>query len=408
MHASREWVPPRRNTEDPNVPPLPGMPEAKVPRITPFHKLYRQSGNHEVWGHLAHPDLQEHNPFLKDHDRESFSGPGSQWRQDHGGWADKEDDFEGDPERIRRHIQNTLDKASPAIAIDTHPLHQVLDSGRVKSQFETHSSGGILAPDERENVEHKMFGYPLGLPHHARPIYGYLTNDPSQHHPGAYPYGRHTLVLHRPRVWHRTSAFIGDTLDHQGYGHSAHPVQDFGLSGFHDHVDPRKWRLDKYDYDQDVPYTEAHFHGGVGLRDIHYAVLHKPDASASRYDETGMRRHEALKQKLNHHKIPWVEMENGKPGEMEHHLSRLMRNAAKGAHMHSNQSKVIGQQGPGRYLIDLGYHDEKGHRQAQIADTNTGELHPPMSKDSILARGYWDEPDFDVDVHDVLPHVTPQ
>lgn len=408
MHASREWVPPKRNTEDPNTPSLPGMPEVKAPRITPFHRLYHQAGNHEVWGFLAHPDLQEHNPFLKEPDDEdSMSGPGSQWRKDYGGWADKVDSdesgFEGDPERLRRHIQKTIDKASPAIAIETDPLHQVLDSGRVKSQFETYSSGGVLEPESRQNVEHKFFGYPHNLPHHARPIYGYLTNNPAIHHPGAGSYGTHTLVLHRPRIWHRTSAFIGDTLDQQGYGTSAHPVQDFQLSGFHHHSNPKNWRLDRRDYDGDVPYTEAHFHGGVGLRDIHYAVLrpHETYDGSSYTDE--------LKKHLSDRKIPWVELNHhGHPTNWEHHLSRLMANAAKGAHMHSNQSKVIGQQGSGRYLIDLGYEDEKGNRQAQIADMNTGELHPPMPKDSILARGYWDDPDFPVDVHDVLPHVTPK
>jgi hypothetical protein len=406
MAPSREWVPPKRNTEDPSTPTLPGMPQIKAPRITPSHPLYHQAHNHEVWGSLAHPDLHEENPFLNKEisGYGSYSRRGSQWRQENGGWADKGDDLEGDPERLRRHVQNTMDKAIPAIAISSDPLHQVLESGRVKSQFETNTSGGVLEPESRRDVEHKFFGYSHNLPSHARPIYGYLTNDPLKHHPGAGTYGDHTLVLHRPRIWHRTSAFIGDTLDHQGYGTSAHPVQDFGLSGFHDHSDPRHWRLDHNDYDRDVPYTEAHYHGGVGLRDIHYAVLRNHES----WDGT-MDHQDELKKALNHHKIPWVEVNGrrGGPVEWEHHLGRLMASAAKGAHMHSNQSSVIGQQGHGRYLIDLGYDDENGNRQAQIADMNTGKLHPPMSKDSILARGYWDEPSFPVDVHDVLPHVNP-
>lgn len=413
MHASREWVPPRRNTEDPNTPPLPGMPEMKAPRITPMHPLFHQAGNREVWGALAHPDLQEHNPFLREPDDDDRHGrPAALWRQDYGGWLDHDDDPEKmDPEKVRQHVQRTFDKASPAIAIDTHPLHQVLDSGRLKSQFETATSGGALEPESRADVEHKFFGYPHHLPDHARPIYGYLTNDPSKHHPAASSYGNHTLVLHRPRIWHRTSAFLGDTMDEQYAGHSAHPVQDFGASGFPNYAHPKQYRLDHLDDEGNISYTEAQYHGGVGLRDIHYAVLHQPDPFRLRNDEHGMRRYHALKDKLNQHKIPWVEMSHGThptPVQWEHHLSRLMVNAAKGAHMHSEQSKVIGQQGPGRYLIDLGYEDEKGHRQAQIADTNTGELHPPMPKDSILARGYWDEPDFPVDVHDVLPHVSPR
>jgi hypothetical protein len=412
MHASREWVPPKRNTDDPSAPPLPGMPEAKAPRITPFHPKYHQAGNHEVWGFLAHPDLQEHNPFLKEPDHDyapSPDDPGFQWRQDFGGWMDREDDeSKMAPEAVRKHVQRAFDKASPAIAIDTHPLHQVLDSGRVKTQFETHTSGGMLAPEERRDTEHKMFGYPHDLPAHARPVYGYLTHDPSRHHPAAQTYGNHTLVLHRPRIWHRTSAFLGDSLDDQGGGHSAHPVQDFGASGFPHYADPKQYRLDDIDDEGSISYTEAQYHGGVGLRDVHYAVLHKPDEFTFRHDTTGLHRYHALKDKLNQHRIPWVEMDRGKPTHWEHHLSRLMANTTKGAYMNRDRAQVIGQQGPGRYLIDLGYEDENGHRQAQIADTNTGELHPPMSKDSILARGYWEDPEFEVSVHDVLPLVTPK
>jgi hypothetical protein len=395
------------------------MPELKAPRITPFHRLYNQSGNSEVWGHLAHPDLQEHNPFLNHpeetkepwHDGYEWHHPGSLWRHEHGGYADNYEGVDWAPEhgfdRAERHIQRSIHKALPAIAISQHALGQVLNSGRVKSQFETYTSGGAMEPESRAAVEHKFFGYPHDLPNHARPIYGYLTHNPTVAHAGVQAYGEHSLILHKPRIWHRTSAYVGDTLDHQNTGTMAHPVQDFKLSGLPERGNPNHWRLDHPDYDEDIPYTEAHYHGGVGLRDIHYAVLHTPD-SWKRSHEDYVDRHERLKQRLNYHKIPWVEVDRGKPVQWEHHLSRLMANAAKGAHMHSNQSQVIGQQGPGRYLIDLGYDDENGNRQAQVADTNTGELHPPMSKDSILARGYWDDPDFDVSVHDVLPHVTPK
>lgn len=413
---SSEWAPPKRNTEDPGQPPLPGMPELKAPRIHPRHRLYHQSGNQEVWGHLAHPNLQEHNPFLNHpEDRgdrsDGYNEAGKLWSQDSGGYADRYEDMDHEPEhgfdRAERHVQRSIHKALPALAISQHSLHRVLESGRVKSQFETSTSGGLMDNESRADVEHKFFGYPHDLPDHARPIYGYLTHSSTQPHLGVQAYGEHSLILHKPRIWHRTSAYVGDTLDHQYTGTVAHPVQDFKLSGLPERGNPNSFRMDHPDYDQDIPYTEAHFHGGVGLRDVHYAVLHKPDAWRSSRDGYNDR-HEKLKQRLNEHKVPWVEVDRGKPVQWEHHLSRLMQNAAKGAHMNANRSTIIGQQGEGRYLIDLGYENEHGHRQAQVADMNTGKLHPPMAKDSLLKTGYWEDPDFDVSVHDVLPHVTPQ
>lgn len=411
-----EWIPPRRNIEDPGKPPLPGMPGLKAPRIHPMHPLYYQAGNHEVWGELAHPDLHEHNPFLKEHDDEDYGTSGDKgqgWRQDHGGYADWEDEDDearsGRPgtHYVEKKVQGIFDKAHPAIAISRHALNQVLYSGRLKSQFETSTSGGALNPDSRRDVEEKFFGYPHDLPDRARPIYGYLTNKPLEHHPGASGYGEHTLILHRPRIWHRTSAFLGDTLDDQYEGHSAHPVQDFRASGFHRVADPRRYSLDMSPHDEGDPaYTEAHYHGGVGLRDIHYAVLHRPDAWMMRHDSEAPRQHENLKRHLNEHKIPWVESDNGKPVDWQHHLSRLMDTMSRGAHMHQN-ARIIGQQGKDRYLIDLGYDNEHGHRQAQIADVERGELHPPMSKDSILARGYWEDPDTELEAHDILPLVHP-
>lgn len=414
------WTPPKRNTEDPATPPLPGMPEKKPARTSPTKNrhLFWDAGNHEIWGTLAHPDLQEHNPFHKDgpdmaDDWDGKTGAG--WRSDYGGRHDLYEDNQLDPdehgtyEANERHIRSSIHKALPAIAISTHALHKVLDSGRMKTQFETYTSGGSLDPESRADVENHFFGYPHDLHPSARPIYGYLTHNPSIQHDGASGYGSNTLILHRPRVWHRTSAFVGDTLDNRYEGHSTHPVQDFRMTGFPKHEDPREWRLDQsMSPTTDIGYTEAHYHGGVGLRDIHYAVLHKPENWNPIYDQDRLDRHEALKHKLNQHRIPWVEMDRGKPTHWEHHLSRLMVTTQKGAFMNEHTSKVIGQQGPGRYLIDLGYDDENGNRQAQIADTNTGELHPARSKDSILARGYWDDPEFPVEPGDILPHVTPK
>lgn len=403
------WTPPRRNTEDPNRPPLPGM-EHPAPRVHPGDRLYHASGNAEVWGHLAHPDLQRHNPFLvhpQDDEVHGYtdSDAGRSWANEYGGYADR---YEGDvdetpehgPERVERHLRRAIGKALPAMAVSGHALRSILDSGHVKSQFETSTSRGLLSPETRADVEHQFFGYPTDMPAKARPIYGYLTHNPAVQHAGVEGYGEHSLILHRPRIWHRTSAFIGDTLDHRYEGHMAHPVQDFKLSGLPRYADLKDWRLDRPNRDWDIPYTEAHYHGGVGLRDVHYAVLHHRN---DRYHDNDT---EDLEKLLNHHKIPWVRMVDSKPEEWQHHLSQVNRAVARGAFMNPD-AKVIGHQGHERYLIDLGYRNENGDQQAQVADIRNGKLHRPRSKDSILARGYWEEPGVPVELDDILPHVLP-
>lgn len=409
------WTPPRRNTEDPNRPPLPGMELSTLrggdPRIHFRHPLYHQGGNSEVWGHLAHPDLRRHNPFLvHPQDEEAHGGSrepdaGRSWNEDYGGYADRYEDYDDEPEhsadRVERHLRHAIGKALPAISVSKPALHSILDSGRIKSQFETGTSNGALAPETRADAEHQFFGYPRDLPDKTRPIYGYLTHDPAVQHSGVRMYGEHTLILHRPRIWHRTSAFIGDTLDHREEGRMAHPVQDFKLSGFPRYADPKEWRLDRPNYEEEIPYTEAHYHGGVGLRDVHYAVLHENPGAFHNHEDM-----QALKDHLNARKIPWVHMSKGRPEEWQHHLSRLNRAVARGAFM-TPDAQVIGHQGHERYLIDLGYDDHRGNRQAQVADIRLGQLHRPQSKDSILARGYWEEPVHPVDLEDILPHVLP-
>ena len=62
--------------------------------------------------------------------------------------------------------------------------------------------------------------------------------------------------------------------------------------------------------------------------------------------------------------------------------------------------KVVAQQGESRYLIDLELDD--GSERAQIADLGAGKLFPPMLIHSILARGYWEEPQPDAPTAEML------
>lgn len=63
--------------------------------------------------------------------------------------------------------------------------------------------------------------------------------------------------------------------------------------------------------------------------------------------------------------------------------------------------KIIGTQGPGRYLIDV--EQPRGDLAiGRILDLDRGAFYPPILVESILARGYWEPYD---GPQDVLPEL---
>lgn len=67
--------------------------------------------------------------------------------------------------------------------------------------------------------------------------------------------------------------------------------------------------------------------------------------------------------------------------------------------MSNQKMEILAQQGEGRYLISL------GNDQGQILDLNENALYPPIFIHSILARGYWEDYDGNVDLDYVLRTV---
>jgi hypothetical protein len=442
----RGWKPPKIldhygfGTQDPGQPSLPGMPGHSLlpPEGTrPGHPLYHERSNPNVWGSLAGT---HHNPFL---DGGFGSGYDMDWSWDHHDGLDDGDNYHRFTKMVDR-IKHHVSRGTPCIAVDTHVLGSVLHDGRYKSQFESGTSNGMLHEETRAGVEHMHFGYPseagrewhetatmMGYdsdsaepedghppdhPSHARPVYGILAHHPLRN-TLAHHYGRHLLVLKKPVVWHRTTACVGDSLNNHMH------VRPQPVQAFNEHAIPlrSKWNTDLDEYERNTPerdaahriqihkdhhldrdrgfgdYTEAQFHGGVSLHDLHYAVLRggRHEAAVER-----------LKEHLNDKGVPWVHTDHphsGVPLDVKDHF---LRNAVRyqgnlerilGGAM---QGKVIAQQGPNRFLIE--HPDGTG----QIADTSERRLYPPQSVASIAARGYW-EPTTSVDLDDVLALVRP-
>jgi hypothetical protein len=419
--------------------------------IKPGSDLHKQWGNPHVWGSIA----GHHNPFqysdMGDDLENSYHVPSSahEWESyDHKGF-----------DKAKTHLQRLTDKAHPVTRASTDVLHKILDDGRMKSQFETNSSNGMLNHTTRAGVEDKHFGYPDHIrnwsplhdsgyydddadehpehPKHARPIYGYLDHTPLKGNDNAEQYGEHKLVLHKPSIWHRTTVTFGDSLNHHNsIGPS--PVQNVSPYSFHGSVnDGDKDEHGGYYGDDDPPhkrvmalkhfghsgdpasiygdgesghpkgmgynYAEAQYHGGVKTSDIHYAVLN---------DGYG---HTDLKDRLHEHGIPWVETDRGghvwghsgewgkKAGYLRTTLAvesylQLMRSHAMG------QVRVIAQQGSDRFLLSESS-DPNG--TARVADITAGTISGEFPIQSFLGRGYWEDPDPGHSAHEILSLVKP-
>lgn len=451
-----KWTPPKiidRSEPQEGQQTLPGLEDMhhSIPAkgVKPGHPLYHEAGNPKVWGSLAAKGV--HNPFLN-HGLSGESDIPGGWSQHDDDWDDKTNHL---ATKVEKHLQKTVSAGHPCINLPDHALHSVLDEGRVKSQFETGTSRGSLNPEGRATTERANFGYqhPDAMrneyedqieadshydedahdenerrdqegsakhPDHARPVYGYLAHDPFKNSTST-QYGEHTLVLKKPKVWHRTTTTMDDSLNDED-GMRASAVQDVKLHSADPMAFHNDWRASSGTHDSELharlnyhlghslddkdSYTEAQYHGGVSTNDVHYAILrghgHKND------------NHQAIKAHLDKAKIPWVHIGAGDWGgsgagtEVRDHSREAMLHRAVQyqvtlvAALEGNMTapKIVAHRGEGIYLVDLGDH------QGQIADTRTGTLYPPKHLDAIVARGYWQNCD-DVDAADVLSLVKP-
>lgn len=393
----------------------------------PQHQDRRRPGGRDE------PDFGGHNPHLY----QAFQDPESMnqgWYQQPG-WDEHADEgLAPHIDKTEKHLQSIVDKGHPCIRVPSHILHKVLDSGRFKNQFETGSSGGTLDHRMRALNEHAQFGYPTKHlswgddledeehPAHARPIYGYLAHDPIANDKGRY-YGEHTMVLHKPTLWHRTSVTMGDSLAFQdrlaprpATGVDIHAADADPNADYQFHDSDKKILKAKLKHHQgrtldgeDSSYTEAQYHGGVPTSAIHYAILRSHHPSTAAHIER-------TKSALTEHGIPWIHVGAQRvpgsamdgairfaPGIHSHGLlERVLRYQAMlvASERGTSMDKVVATRGAGIYLI------ENADGQGQVADTRTGELHPPQNLQSILARGYWEDCDH-VDIDDVLALVKP-
>ena len=166
--------------------------------------------------------------------------------------------------RTSKPIEEYVDGKDLRVVINTPPdvVSKILSDGRVKSQFETRTSRGMLDFDARNLAETRMFSLHPDMNNKNRPIYGHVMKngvDESISRTASH-YGRAVIVLKKD-VAERTTFTTGDSLLS---GHIPSRITEPKISSFAYH-------------DDTVAYTEAQIHGQVKVSDIAYIVM-PPDS----------------------------------------------------------------------------------------------------------------------------------
>jgi hypothetical protein len=155
--------------------------------------------------------------------------------------------------------KDAVKNAEIMIAIPAGALQEILDDGRIKSQFETGKSGGYLGEEMRSGQETFAFGYHPRIDPTLRPIYGYVHNKKIRYTKAMYDvrqYGNVHIVL-KDEIKNRTTFTSDDSLNqpmipapvNKPNKMAVHPSMSFSL------------------------YTEAQIHGGVSVSDIAKVVV---------------------------------------------------------------------------------------------------------------------------------------
>jgi hypothetical protein len=175
--------------------------------------------------------------------------------------------------------------------VPSNVLDDIFESGHVKNQFETNTSGGVLAPELRRLWERQLFGIPKEADAAERPVYGYIASKDAptgeNDSDGVAMYGDAILRL-KDGARQRATVVFGDSVQaEQAVSRmddpkleSTNTFDEFpGLSSFAERWDPMTWKKS-----WDAPmYIEAQVHGGVQASDIEEVVLTLTNPTAERY-----------------------------------------------------------------------------------------------------------------------------
>jgi hypothetical protein len=190
-------------------------------------------------------------------------------------------------DRVRQELKQAFAGKPVAIRVTPDGLARMLGDGRFKTQFESHTSGGLYDPSLRAEVESERLGLDRDKTDpKERPIYGYLEMG-GEIGPAALAkylrsYGSVQVVL-KDQVRSRTTAMVGDTLAEKVARPT--PVDDPDWWSWNPTHVPDWWSREPtrhagkglgtrdYTSSDEVQYVEAQIHGGVTVDDIEEVVF---------------------------------------------------------------------------------------------------------------------------------------
>jgi hypothetical protein len=165
-------------------------------------------------------------------------------------------------------MQAAVDSQPVAVRMNPTALVGMVNDGRMKTQFETRTSNGMLDQDRRALAEETMFGYPTDLDPKKRPIYGYMSPDYDALNGGGPTQYGPVKVLLKDQVRPRTTVSFGDTLSVEGtLPAPLEHVDRYAINTHHDYYEPTDFEESLHDL-QSSHYIEAQIHGGVTLDDV--------------------------------------------------------------------------------------------------------------------------------------------
>jgi hypothetical protein len=188
-------------------------------------------------------------------------------------------------------LRRLLKDSEVRVRVTPDVLSKILDDGRFRSQFETSTSGGALAPEYRASVERTMFGYPTDLPPAQRPIYGYMSGSVNEKEGMVGQYGS-VIVRLKDAAKQRATVSLMDSL---GPGERKEMLPSPATDPSHRSIYWRNFSGDplrggKLSYEKPVTptlenlsnyYAEAQIHGGLSLDDVAEVVLNRSELESA-------------------------------------------------------------------------------------------------------------------------------
>lgn len=188
------------------------------------------------------------------------------------------------PGQVESYVQQALTdiaKNDIAVSVPKGVFDNILEDGRLKTQFETGTSGATLNKTQRAEAESKGLGIPEDIPAQQRPVYGYMNFGADTRNLSQRGYGDITIIL-SDDVRPRTTIAVGDSMAQMRENNLVGaPIDsptvlaaDHEISNLVDYA--RTGDAKDFAY-SGVGYVEAQVQGGVTLQDVK-AVLDEKSA----------------------------------------------------------------------------------------------------------------------------------